>query len=193
MNVLELESATASLIVVDVQEKLLQAMAAGAQQRVTQNVSVLAAAARRFHMPIFVTEQYPKGLGATAPQVKEALAETLAMNPPFEKLEFDATENEHVANALANAAPPAQRHSVILVGMEAHICVYQTARGLLKRGYHVHVVADATCSRTDANLEIARGLWQRAGAVVTSTETVIFDLLGKAGGDDFKALSRLIK
>lgn len=193
MKVLELDAAASCLVVVDVQERLLQAMPVGSAQRLVQNIGVLVTAARRFQMPIFVTEQYPKGLGATVPQVKDALGETLAMNPPFEKLEFDATTNEHVARALQNAAPASVRKSVILVGMEAHICVYQTARGLAARGYQVHVVADATCSRTEANVEIAKGLWQLAGAVVTSTETVLFDLLGKAGGEDFKALSRLIK
>jgi nicotinamidase-related amidase len=89
--------------------------------------------------------------------------------------------------------PKLARDQWIVCGMEAHVCVYQTARGLVDKGYQVHVAADATCSRTKANWNIAQGLWRDAGAIVTSTEVVVFDLLERAGSEDFKALSKSIK
>ncbi|MBK8170087.1 MAG: isochorismatase family protein [Sandaracinaceae bacterium] len=193
MNTLRIAPATSSLVIVDVQERLLGAMNAGVAERVVGNLGILATAARRLAVPAFVTEQYPKGLGRTVANVRDAFGETLAMNPPFEKLEFDAMRNAHFARAFTHACPPATRPHVIVAGMEAHICVYQTARGFREQGYSVHVVSDACCSRTEENFRIARGLWERMSAVVSSTETVLFDWLGKAGTEDFKILSRLIK
>ncbi len=107
----------------------------------------------------------------------------------FDKLEFSAAS----CGELLALAPALRRDQWIVAGMEAHICVYQTARGLADRGYQVHVVADAVCSRLKANWRIGLGLAERAGALVTSTETAIFDLIGRAGSDDFKALSKAMK
>ncbi|MCA9676479.1 MAG: isochorismatase family protein [Kofleriaceae bacterium] len=178
----------AALLIVDVQERLAAAMSGEARERVDRNVCVLIEAARRFAIPVVVSEQYPRGLGPTSAPVEAGLA-TLDGVERFEKLEFSACQ--------AAAFPPLWarlgRDTWIVTGMETHVCVQRTVRDLRGRGAHVHVVADAVASRTETNRQIGLGLMARAGATITSTETVVFELLGKAGGDDFKALSKLIK
>jgi nicotinamidase-related amidase len=139
-----------------------------------------------------VTEQYPKGLGHTVPMLQERLAQFTDAPPVFEKLEFDATENASVSAHLDRLRAHGV-DSVVVTGMEAHICVLQTARGLAQRGFAVHVAGDATASRSPQNLDIARGLWRDAGAFSTTTETVLFDLLGRAQGDAFKSISKLVR
>jgi len=185
MDALALPAAQSVLVVIDVQERLVSAMPPEAGARAVTAASTLVQGARRLGVPVLVTEQYPRGLGPTVSALREVLGE----NTPVEKLEFDATENAGFDAALRALG----RSIVVIAGMESHICVYQTARGLARRGVHVHVAADATCARTAENADVARGLWTRAGAVVTSTETVLFDWLGRAGSDEFKAISRLVK
>ena len=94
---------------------------------------------------------------------------------------------------LVASGPGLARDQWILCGMETHVCVYQSARDLVARGWAAHVCADAVCSRTAANRELGLGLMARAGAIATSTEASVFDLLGRAGSDEFRALSRVIK
>ena len=178
----------AALLVVDVQERLAKAMAEDVIGQVLRNIAVLIEAAKRLGLPIVVTQQYPKGLGATVPAIEEALAGAAGVHR-IDKLEFSAVACGDVAQLL----PKLARDQWIVCGMETHVCVYQTVRGLAARGYAVHVPADAVCSRTTANWRTGVALCERAGAVPTSTETCVFDLLERAGGDDFKALSRIIK
>jgi nicotinamidase-related amidase len=187
---LQLSVQRAALLVVDIQERLAPAMPADVLAQVVRNTAVLIETANRLGMPVVVSQQYPKGLGQTVAGVDEGLR-TVAPERlhRFDKTEFSAAD----CAELAALAPRLGRDQWIVAGMEAHICVYQTARGLVDRGYQTHVVADAICSRTKANYKIGRKLAERAGAVLTSTETVVFDLLGRAGTDDFKALSKLIK
>ena len=173
----------AALLVVDIQERLAPAMPADVLARVVRNTQVLIEAAHRLGLPIVVSQQYPKGLGTTIQPIEDALAGKQAHR--FDKLEFSA--------AIGDLYAKLARDQWIVCGMEAHVCVYQTARGLVDRGYAVHVAADAICSRTKQNWEIGCGLIERAGAIVTSTEVCVFDLLGCAGNEDFKALSKLIK
>ena len=105
------------------------------------------------------------------------------------KMTFDACSDLAIARAIADLAP----RSVVVVGMESHVCVFQTARELVKRGYTTHVVADGVTSRREENRRLGLSLCERAGAVVTATETVAFDLLGQAGTDAFKAVSKLMR
>ncbi len=175
----------AALLVVDVQERLAQAMPDEILAHIVRNTKILIDAARRLGLPIAVSQQYPKGLGQTIPPVEEVLAGAHR----FDKVEFSAA----ACPAFAALAPKLGRDQWIVCGMESHVCVYQTARDLVARGYAVHVPADAICSRTKQNWNTARNLLARAGAIVTSTEAVVFDLLERAGSDDFKALSRAIK
>ena len=173
MTVTRLVPARTALLVVDVQERLASAMP---QSDAIPNVGRLLEGARLLGVPVAVTEQYPKGLGVTVPALRERLTQFTDTPPIFEKLEFDATENPGVSAHLDQLRSHGVS-SVILVGMEAHICVFQTARGLALRGFAVHVPGDATASRNPANLEIARGLWRDVGAISTTTESVLFDLL----------------
>lgn len=178
----------AALLVVDIQERLAAAMDDDVRAQVVRNTAVLIEAAKRFALPIVVSRQYPKGLGTTVQPIEEALREAPAVHG-FDKLEFSAASTPELAALL----PTLGRDQWIVTGMETHVCVYQSARGLAGRGYQTHVVADAVASRTTANWRIGLDLAERAGALVTSTEVVVFDLLGRAGTDEFKALSKLIK
>jgi nicotinamidase-related amidase len=178
----------AALLVVDIQERLAPAMPESVLAHLLRNTRLLIEAARRLGLPIVVSQQYPKGLGGTLPPIEEALAGAEHLHR-FDKLEFSAADCE----AFAELAPRLRRDQWIVCGMEAHVCVYQTARGLVARGYDVHVPADAICSRAKANWQVALGLLERSGAIVTATETCVFDLLERAGGDDFKALSKAMK
>jgi nicotinamidase-related amidase len=177
----------AALLVVDIQERLAPAMPADVLAQLVRNTTILIDAARRLALPIVVSQQYPKGLGPTIAVIEDALANANAHR--FDKLEFSAAG----CAAFAQLAPQLKRDQWIVCGMEAHVCVYQTARGLVERGYQAHVVADAVSSRTKANWRIGVSLAARAGAVVTSTEVCVFDLLERAGSDEFKALSKAIK
>ena len=189
MTLTRLIPARTALLVVDVQERLASAMPESAA---IVNIDRLIESARILGLPVAVTEQYPKGLGATVPMLRERLATFTDAPPVLEKLEFDATENAGVSAHLDHLRAHGV-DSVIVTGMEAHICVFQTARGLVARGFAVHVAGDATASRNPVNIEIARGLWRDAGAVSTATESVLFDLLGRASGDAFKAISKLVR
>jgi nicotinamidase-related amidase len=186
---LALDPARAALLIVDVQERLAAAMPEEALGRAERNIGVLVEAARRFGLPVVVSEQYPKGLGPTTAPVEQALATLGPLAHRFEKLEFSAC----AAAAFEPLWETLDRDQWIVTGMETHVCVYQTARELCARGAAVHVAQDAVTSRSSSNWHTGLELISRAGGVVTSTEVVVFDLLGRAGTDDFKALSRLIK
>ena len=177
------------LVVVDVQDALARAMPADTFPRVQRNLVFLATAARTLGLPTLVTEQYPKGLGRTIAPLAEALAGNGQSLAPIEKMDFGCA----VVPAFRDALKATGRGTVVLTGVESHVCVLQTALGLLEAGYLVHVPADAVASRTAANRQVGLDLMARAGAVVTSTETVVFQLLGRAGTPEFKALAPLLK
>jgi nicotinamidase-related amidase len=173
------------LVVVDVQERLFNAMDAERRDDMVANVKILASAARRLDVPVLVTEQYPKGLGRTLPELRALLGDT----PPFEKTAFSCAG----ADGFMDRVRGLGADHVILTGIEAHVCVLLTALDLLTRGLRVSVVADAVCSRRPANLEIGLDQARQAGAVVTATETVVFQLLGSADSDAFRELSKLLR
>lgn len=189
---LRVDPARAVLLVVDVQERLARAMPAEALAEVERNTIVLLHAAHRLGLPVVVSEQYVKGLGPTLPSIAQTFAAPGLHLVRFEKLEFSAADAPGFA-APADALIADGRDQWIVAGMESHVCVYQTVRGLVAKGLRAQVVADAVCSRTPANRAAGLALCERAGAVLTVTEAVIFDLLGRAGTADFKALSPLIK
>jgi nicotinamidase-related amidase len=173
------------LTIVDVQERLFNAMDAERRDDMVANVKILATAARRLQVPVLVTEQYPKGLGRTLPEVKTLVADVA----PFEKTAFSCADAEGFVDRLRAL----EAEHVILTGIEAHVCVLLTALDLLKRGLRVSVVADAVCSRRAANLEIGLDQARQAGATITATETVVFQLLGRADSDAFRELSKLLR
>jgi nicotinamidase-related amidase len=184
---LRLDPKKTLLFVVDVQEKLFGVMHPELKETLLQNVKRLGSASDLLGLPAIVTEQYPQGLGPSIAAVKEGFAKVA----PIAKTSFDALGDPQVQDRLQSMADPSW--SVLVAGMEAHICVYQTVRSLADRGFMVHVLADAIASRTKENHQIALELIRRAGGVVSSTETVLFDLVGGAGSEAFKPISRLVK
>jgi nicotinamidase-related amidase len=173
------------LVVVDVQERLFNAMDAERRDDMVANVKILVSAARRLGIPVLVTEQYPKGLGRTLPEVRALLGET----PAFEKTAFSCAGADGFMERLRGLGAD----HVLLTGIEAHVCVLLTALDLLTRGLGVSIVADAVCSRRSVSLETGLGQARQAGAVITSTETVVFQLLGSADTDAFRELSKLLR
>jgi nicotinamidase-related amidase len=173
----------AALVLIDIQDKLAAAMKK--KEDVVTNCLHLVELAKMLEIPILVTEQYPKGLGPTLEELRRALP----LYEPFEKTAFDCCREIGFIEKVAATG----RKKILLTGMEAHICVLQTALGLLQAGYTVQVVQDAVCSRTKDNFRIGMEWLRQAGAVVTGTETVLFQLLEKAGGEAFKVISKRIK
>jgi nicotinamidase-related amidase len=182
-----LDPSSSLLLVVDVQEGLAAAMPPSALEAVVANGRVLLEAARLLGVPVVATEQYPKGLGPTVGPLKEMLA--LAGVQPIDKLTFDACGEPRVMHEVAAHSP----RSVIVMGVEAHVCVFQTVRELVRRGMSVCVVADAVASRREENRALGLALAERAGALIAPTETVVFDWLQKAGTEEFRALSKLLR
>ena len=175
-----------ALVVIDVQERLFPAMDADHREEVMRNIKVLTATARRLRLGTLVTEQYPKGLGHTLQEVKDTLP---AEVQPVEKVAFSCLGVDAFRSRLAATGA----RQLLLAGIEAHVCVLMSALDLLAEGYAVHVVADAVTSRTQANWRLAMAQLRQAGAVVTTTETVLFQLLRQADTDDFRELARLIR
>lgn len=186
MSALELWSERSILVIVDMQERLAQAMPSPLGDQAIANAGRLLLGATVLGVPTVVTEQYPQGLGRTVQRLRESVDHFSAI----EKTEFNCCANTDFARGVASLAP---RRQIVLCGMEAHICVYQTARGLVRDGFDVAVALDATCSRSPENRRIAEGLLKDAGCLVSSTETVLFDWLKGAGHDGFKAISQLVR
>jgi nicotinamidase-related amidase len=180
-------ASTTVLLVVDVQERLAAAMPAARLESVVRNTGILLDAASHLGVIVLATEQYPKGLGHTVPPLAAKLQ--AAGVSPVAKMTFDASGDVGIARPLASLAPRA----VIVVGMETHVCVFQTVRELARRGYDVHVPIDAVASRTEENRTTGLSLCERSGALVTTTETIVFDLLERAGTEAFKAVSKLVR
>jgi nicotinamidase-related amidase len=177
-----IRAADSVLVVIDMQERLVPAMQAPA--RTLRNARTLLRAAELVGVPTLLTEQYPKGLGRTVPEIASATNVT-----PLAKLHFSCMEDESFAAAFRGFG----RKQAVLSGMEAHICVTQTAASLLEDGFEVFVVSDATASRT---LESERACIERlsaSGAGIVTTEMVVFEWLGRAGTPAFKELLPLIR
>jgi nicotinamidase-related amidase len=180
------------LLVVDVQAKLAPAIFEG-EAAIANNVRLLTAA-RHFAIPRFISEQYVRGLGPSVEAIRIAAATATAADPAvdaifFEKIHFSCTAEAGVVDKL-NACG---RMQVILTGMEAHVCVLQTAFGLLANGFEVFLVADASSSRTPENRRLAFERLQAAGVQIVSTEMVLFEWLEKADSADFRKIIPLIK
>jgi nicotinamidase-related amidase len=179
---LKLDRGRAALAVIDVQEAFRPVVLDF--DRVAANVGVLVQGARILGLPVLVTEQYPRGLGDTVPEV----AGHLDGVERLEKTTFSAVGADGFPAAL-----PDMRDQVLLCGIEAHVCVNQTAEDLLAAGREVHVVGDAVTSRTAENRALGVHKMERSGAVLTSVETALFELLREAGTPEFKEIQALIK
>jgi nicotinamidase-related amidase len=175
------------LVIIDIQEKLLPAIADSAG--VLANAVKLATAARHFGVPITISEQYPKGIGHTVPEVLKAAGPQAAV---FEKLEFSCARNAALRERAAQISR-AGRRQMILCGIEAHVCVLQSAVGFADQGHGVAIAADAVSSRAPASKDMALARLARSVIMPVTTEMVLFEWLERAGTADFKALLGLIK
>lgn len=180
----------AVLVVVDIQERLSAVMER--RGAILSATIRLVRTAGLLGMPIIATQQYPKGLGESEPALIEALAAAESAGSHvarIDKLDFDCFGEPQFVQALEAT----ERRQIILSGMETHICVTQTALSALRAGYEVHVVADACCAREDAAHEIALARLRAAGSPVTTTESVMYEAVGRAGTDEFRALLGIVK
>jgi len=180
---LRLTRAKAGLVVVDVQERLLPAIFE--RQRVVRNTVRLIQGAAILQVPIFLTEQYRKGLGPTVPEVASAIPGFA----PMEKLAFSACG----AAGFLMALKERRVSEVIVCGIEAHVCVSQTCLDFLGEVFRVFVAADAVSSRTQENYRLGLDRMGAAGAVIVSAEMALFELLERAGTEEFKQILTLVK
>lgn len=180
-----LEPQHCALVVVDIQEKLLPPIFN--KEALVKNSQLLIRLAKILDLPVMVTTQYTKGLGPTVPEIASLLADVT----PTDKLEFSCFGSDAFRSHLK--ALPGDRNTVLLCGMEAHICVMQTALGALNEGYLVHVATDAVGSRAESNWKIGLDRMKAAGAVMSSTEMMMYELLRCSGTPAFKELLPYLK
>ncbi len=177
------QAGLSQLVIIDMQTRLLTAMPPEAMQAVIKNCGILATAAAMLDVPVAITEQYPKGLGNTAPELSALLPNL----KPVEKITFSCMAEPKFSRQLTR-----DRSQVVLAGMEAHICVLQTALDL-QNSKQVFVAEDAIISRNPSHKANALARMRDAGCIVSNTESIVFEWLGKAEGDAFKAISQLIR
>ncbi len=170
------------LLVIDLQEKLMRAM--DHAEQVYKNTRIMLRACQQLGIPVVVTEQYPKGLGRTVQDISEHLGKHLLL----EKVAFSAV-NEKTLEQLKSF----QREQLLVLGSETHVCVFQTVRDLVAAGFEVYLLRDAVCSRCKDNHKNGLRLMKEEGAIITDTETAVFDLLKVSGTPDFKAIHPLVK
>jgi nicotinamidase-related amidase len=180
-----LEAEQCALIVVDIQQKLLPPIFH--KETLVKNSQLLVRLAKILSIPIMMTTQYSRGLGATVPEVASLLPEITAID----KLEFGCFGSDAFRAGLR--ALPGSRNTLLLCGMETHICVMQTALGALNDGYLVHVASDAVSSRSEWNWRIGLDRMREAGAVISSTEMMMYELLRCSGTAQFKEMLSYLK
>jgi nicotinamidase-related amidase len=178
-----LDRENTGLLVIDVQEKLMQVM--GRKERVIDNIIKLLQLSKLFTLPVIITEQYPKWLGSTLPNI----IGHLPSYEPITKLHFNCCDVEAFDKRLNSEG----FKNIIVTGVESHICIFQTCVSILEKGYQVHVPQDAVDSRTEENWRVGLELMKKAGALITSTETLIYQILKKAGTNEFKKMLKIIK
>ncbi|MGN7476885.1 hydrolase [Solibacillus silvestris] len=178
-----LKKEEAVLVLIDIQGKLAQIV--DESGFIVNNIATVVQGAKLLQLPILWLEQYPKGLGPT----DERIAEHLTDEKPIEKITFSAYDTEEFVQALEQTG----RKKILLAGIEAHICVYQTAAQLMENGYEVEVLADCVSSRTAGNREVGIQKMIQLGAQITSVEMALFEMQQVAKGDTFKEISKLVK
>jgi nicotinamidase-related amidase len=181
-----LSAANSLLIIVDIQAKLLAVMPEAEANLITANTGSLVEAAAILNIPVLLTEQYPKGLGATDTNIAQKLPEAMQV---FEKTGFSCCLAEGFCAALESSG----RKQIILAGLEAHVCVLQTALELRYKGYQVYVVEDAICSRKAGHKSYALQRMQQQGITITNHESVLFEWLRDASHPDFRSISGLLR
>ena len=179
-----LEVDQCAVVVVDIQEKLLPPIFE--KERLLRNSQLLIRIAHILNLPVLATTQYVKGLGSTVPEIASLLPQS-----PIDKLEFSCFGSDRFCSQLKHLQ--GNRNTVLLCGMESHICVTQTALGALREGYLVHVASDAVSSRTEWNWKIGLERMRAAGAIISSTEMMMYELLQRSGSRAFKELLPYLK
>lgn len=178
-----LDQKKTGLLVIDVQEKLMAVM--GRKQEAFDNIIKLLHLAKLYNLPVILTEQNPKWLGSTLPGIRVFLPSY----EPIEKLHFNCCDVDAFNDRLRSE----DLENLIVIGVESHICVFQTCTSLLDKGYDVHVPQDAVDSRTAENWRVGLELMKKAGGIITSTETIIYQILKKAGTKEFKEMLKIVK
>jgi nicotinamidase-related amidase len=179
-----LDAAQTALAIIDMQEAFRNSISDFTET--AARIALLAHAAQLLRLPIIVTEQYPKGLGHTASEIRTVLPATLGI---IEKTAFSSCGAAQFETELERTGA---RH-ILVCGIEAHICVNQTTHDLLERGYRVHLLTDCITARAAANKQIAFSKMQQSGAILSSTEMALFELMRDAKHKQFKAIQKLIK
>jgi nicotinamidase-related amidase len=180
-----LEAKNCALMVIDIQGKLLPPIFQ--KEQLVRNAQLLIRAAGILRIPVLVSTQYAKGLGGTVPEIASLLVGTQTID----KTLFSCFGSDAFCGTLKRL--PGQRTTLLLCGMESHICVTQTALGALREGYLVHVASDAVSSRTEWNWKIGLERMRTAGAVISSTEMVIYELMRESSSVAFKELLPYLK
>ena len=180
-----LEPDNCALIVVDIQERLLPPIFE--RERLIRNSQLLIRLASILGIPAVISTQYAKGLGPTVSDIGTLLPDAR----PLDKVEFGCFNNQGFCSAVRSL--PGQRNTMLLCGMESHICVMQTALGALNSGYIVHVASDAVSSRTEWNWKIGLDRMRTAGAIISSTEMMIYELMRKSDSAGFKQMLQYLK
>lgn len=183
---MRLHRSDALLVIIDVQERLMPVI--DAREEVERNIARLIRGCRILEVQPIVTEQYVKGLGATVSEVRKALEETSGYSP-IEKDCFSSFGCGEFQAALRGA----RKRQILVAGVEAHVCVWQTVRDLLTNNYEVTIIADATSSRSPQNKDIALRRMVSEGAKLSSTEMALFEMTVASGTDEFRAISKLVK
>ena len=174
------------LVIIDVQERLSTAMPEKVLKKILEKISLLSRAAALLNIPVIVSEQYPKGLGSTLSNITSSLPDNVLIK---EKTCFSCASNPDFITTLESL----NKKQVILVGMEAHICVTQTALELQSSNYQVFISEDAVCSRTKHNYKNALQRMRQAHCVISNSESICFEWLRDAKHSQFKKISSLIK
>jgi nicotinamidase-related amidase len=180
-----LQAEKSSLVVIDIQQKLLPPIYE--KERLLRNAQLLLRLAKIVNLPVLAAQQYTKGLGPIVPEI----ASLLPNGAGFEKMEFNCFGCDEFSSAVK--ALPKDRNTLIVCGMEAHICVTQTVLSALNKGYLVHVASDAVSSRAEWNWKIGLRRMEAAGAVISCTEMIIYELLHNSGTAAFKEMLKHLK
>ncbi|MEI8388654.1 MAG: hydrolase [bacterium] len=179
-----LNSENSILLIIDIQEKLLKAQ--HDKEKIQKNAVILTKAAKILGIPVIVSEQYPQGLGATIPEIKENLSENAKY---YEKKSFSCCAN----SAFEDLIKETGKNQVIVCGIESHVCVHQTVSDLLSAGYEIFLVKDAVGSRKEYECEIGFERMISSGAVPACVEMIVFELIKCASHEKFKQIQELIK
>ncbi len=172
-----------ALLIIDIQEKIFRVMIS--PEILIQNTLKLIEGFRILGLPIFVTEQYPKGLGETETRIKAALKENL----PVQKMTFSCSGAGNLFETFKNQ----NIKQIAVAGIESHVCVQQTALDLLANGFQVSLATDASSSRKEIDYDLALNRMRAAGITVTTTEAILFELLNVCGTEEFKQISKIVK